>query len=52
MVKIPTFTAEGRITAEAPSVESNVQIPLSNTIGTALSSVTKGIQDYYIKERI
>ena len=51
MVKIPTFTAEGRITAEAPSVQSNVQIPLSNTIGTALSSVTKGIQDYYIKEK-
>ena len=51
MVKIPTFTAEGRITAEAPSVQSNVQIPLSNNIGTALSSVTKGIQDYYIKEK-
>lgn len=51
MVKIPTFTAEGRITAEAPSVQSNVQIPLSNTIGTALSSVTKGIEDYYIKEK-
>jgi len=51
LVKIPTFTAEGRITAEAPSVQSNVQIPLSNTIGTALSSVTKGIQDYYIKEK-
>ena len=51
MVKIPTFTAEGRITAEAPSVQSNVQIPLSNTIGTALSSVTKGIEDYYVKER-
>ena len=51
MVKIPTFTAEGRITAEAPSVETNVQIPLSNNIGTALSSVTKGIQDYYIKEK-
>tara|TARA_R100001126_G_C4881908_1_gene179680 strand:+ start:500 stop:2326 length:1827 start_codon:yes stop_codon:yes gene_type:complete len=51
MVKIPTFTAEGRITAEAPSVQTNVQIPLSNTIGTALSSVTKGIQDYYIKEK-
>ena len=52
MVKIPTFTAEGRITAEAPSVQSNVQIPLSNTIGTALSSVTKGIEDYYIKEKL
>ena len=51
MVKIPTFTAEGRITADAPSVQSNVQIPLSNNIGTALSSVTKGIQDYYIKEK-
>lgn len=51
MVKIPTFTAEGRITAEASSVQSNVQIPLSNTIGTALSSVTKGIEDYYIKEK-
>ena len=44
MVKIPTFTAEGRITAEAPSVQSNVQFFLSNTIGTALSSVTKGIR--------
>ena len=51
MVKIPTFAAEGRITAEAPSVQTNVQIPLSNTIGTALSSVTKGIEDYYIKEK-
>ena len=51
MVKIPTFTAEGRITAEAPSVQSNVQIPLSNNIGTALSSVTKAVQDYYIKEK-
>ena len=51
MVKIPTFSAEGRITAEAPSVQTNVQIPLSNTIGTALSSVTKGIEDYYIKEK-
>tara|TARA_A100000171_G_scaffold11231_1_gene9053 strand:+ start:1607 stop:3433 length:1827 start_codon:yes stop_codon:yes gene_type:complete len=51
LVKIPTFSAEGRITAEAPSVQTNVQIPLSNTIGTALSSVTKGIEDYYIKEK-
>jgi hypothetical protein len=51
LVKIPTFTAEGRITAQAPSVETNIQMPLSNTIGTALKSVTKGIEDYYIKER-
>jgi hypothetical protein len=51
LVKIPTFTAEGRITAQAPSVETNIQMPLSNTIGTALKSVTKGIEDYYVKER-
>ena len=41
MPKIPTFTSEARITEQAASVKSNVQIPLSQTIGTALAPVTK-----------
>ena len=45
MPKIPTFTAEGSPTAEVGSVKSNIQIPLSQTIGTALAPVTKAIVD-------
>jgi len=49
--KIPTFTAEGSPTAEVGSVKSNIQIPLSQTIGTALAPVTKAIVDYKVKEK-
>ena len=51
MPKIPTFTAEGSPTAEVGSVKSNIQIPLSQTIGTALAPVTKAIVDYKVKEK-
>jgi len=51
MLKIPTFTAEGSPTAEVGSVKSNIQIPLSQTIGTALAPVTKAIVDYKVKEK-
>ena len=34
MVKIPTFSAEGRITAEAPSVQTNVQTKNNRKIGS------------------
>jgi hypothetical protein len=49
--KIPTFTSEGSPTAEVGSVKSNIQIPLSQTIGTALAPVTKAIVDYKVKEK-
>ena len=45
MPKIPTFTARGRPTTEVGSVRSNIQIPLTQTIGTALAPVTKAVTD-------
>ena len=51
MPKIPTFTSQARPTAEVGSVKSNIQIPLSQNIGTALAPVTDAIVDYKVKER-
>jgi len=51
MPKIPTFTARGRPTAEVGAVKSNIQIPLTQTIGTALAPVTKAVTDYAIKKK-
>jgi len=51
MPKIPTFTATGRPTAEVGAVKSNIQIPLTQTIGTALAPVTKAVTDYAIKQK-
>jgi len=51
MPKIPTFTAKGRPTAEVGAVKSNIQIPLTQTIGTALAPVTKAVTDYAIKQK-
>ena len=51
MPKIPTFTARSRPTAEVGAVKSNIQIPLTQTIGTALAPVTKAVTDYAIKQR-
>jgi len=51
MPKIPTFTARGRPTAEVGAVKSNIQIPLTQTIGTALAPVTKAVTDYAIKQK-
>ena len=51
MPKIPTFTARGRPTAEAAGVVSNIKIPLSQTVGAALSPLGEAAEDYYIKQR-
>jgi len=51
MPKIPTFTATGRPTAEVGSIKTNIQIPLSQTIGTALAPITKAVVDYKVKEK-
>ena len=51
MPKIPTFNSKSTITSQGPSVTSNVQIPLSQNIGTALQPVSNFVQQEYIKER-
>ena len=51
MPKIPTFTAQGRPTADAPGVVSNIKIPLNQTVGAALAPLGKAAEDYYIKQR-
>jgi len=50
MPKIPTFTTQARPTAEVGAVKSNIQIPLSQNIGTALAPVTDAIVKNKIKE--
>jgi len=47
MPKIPTFSAQGRPTAEVGSIKSNVQMPLS----TALTSIQSAVANYYVKEK-
>jgi len=51
MPKIPTFTSESTITSQGPSVTTNLQIPLSQTVGAALQPVSDFVQKEYIKER-
>ncbi len=51
MPKIPTFTTQARPTAEVASVQGDVRVPLTQTIGTALAPVTKTIVDHRIKEK-
>ena len=51
MPKIPTFQSKSTITSQGPSVTSNLQIPLSQTVGAALQPVSDFVQKEYIKER-
>ena len=51
MPKIPIFQTQARPTAEVGSVKSNIQIPLSNTIGSALAPITDAIVEHRIKEK-
>jgi len=51
MPKIPTFTTQARPTAEAPSIQSRTQIPLSQTIGTALAPITKAVAQHAVNEK-
>ena len=51
MPKIPTFESKSTITSQGPSVTSNLQIPLSQNIGTALQPVSDFVQQEYIKEK-
>ena len=51
MPKIPTFESQSTITSQGTGVETNLQIPLSQTIGTALQPVSDFIQKEYINEK-
>jgi hypothetical protein len=51
MPKIPTFTTQARITAEAPSVISNIQVSPTATMAGALRPLGEAVQDYYINEK-
>ena len=51
MPKIPTFESQSTITPQGTGVQTNLQIPLSQTIGTALQPVSDFIQKEYINEK-
>jgi hypothetical protein len=53
MPKIPTFTVQGVPTAEAASIKTSFQVPLSGvgSPASALEPVIKSINDYYVKEQ-
>jgi len=50
MPKIPTFRAEGRITAEPASVTTGIQAPLS--MANALQPIQEAVTNYAVKEKI
>jgi hypothetical protein len=53
MPKIPTFVSQGIPTAEAPSVKTSFQVPLtgSGSPASTLEPVIKTLNDYYAKEQ-
>jgi hypothetical protein len=51
MPKIPTFTSKARPTEEVGSIQSNIKIDPTRTMGAGLSTIAGVAQDYYIKQR-
>ena len=51
MPKIPTFTAQGRPTADAPSVRTGIQISPTATPAAGLLPALNQLTDYSIKKR-
>ena len=51
MPKIPTFTTQATITDDVGSVQSNIQMGLNQTIGSALAPVTKEIVAHKVKQK-
>jgi len=53
MPKIPTFVSQGIPTAEAPSIKTSFQVPLSGigSPSSTLEPVIKSLNDYYAKEQ-
>jgi hypothetical protein len=48
MPKIPIYEAQGRITAEVPSVKASFQVPITNEL---FSKTQTALTDYYVKEK-
>ena len=51
MPKIPTFTAQGRPTADTPGVVSNIQISPTSTVAASLLPAAEKTSKYFIKQR-
>jgi len=51
MPKIPTYTSQGRITAESPSIVGGVTIDPKQNIATAIAPLTATLTDFYVKEK-
>ena len=49
-MKIPTFTATARPTAEVAGVTTNVQVDLRKNVASALRPLGKAAEDYYVRE--
>ena len=47
MPKLPLYESQTKITTEVPGVQSNIQMPLDNT----LAKIGASIADYYVKEK-
>ena len=53
MPKIPTFVSQGVPTAEAPSIKTSFQVPLTG-VGSPIATLEpaiKSLNDYYVKEQ-
>ena len=51
MPKIPTFQAQGRITAEAAGIRTGIQVSPTASVAAALLPAAKSLEDYSIKKR-
>ena len=51
MPKIPTFTAQGRPTAETTGVRSNISISPTSTVAARLLPAANQLSNYAIKKR-
>ena len=50
-MKIPTFEAKGRITAEAGAVRTNIKVSPTASMAAALRPLGQAAENYYIKQR-
>ena len=50
-MKIPTYTAKGRPTAEVSSIKTGLKISPTSSMASALLPAAKEITDYVVKKR-
>jgi len=51
MPKIPTYTTQGRPTAEVGSIKSNIKLDPRSSMAASLLPAAQAIEEYYIKQR-